>query len=113
MTFRRDTVMVISVVANVGALLGGILFGTWSEKIGRRRAIVIAALLAIPVIPLWAYSRTVRPAGARRISDAVHGAGSVGRDPGPSERTFTADGAGNVSRDSRINWAICFRRATW
>jgi SHS family lactate transporter-like MFS transporter len=30
-----------------------------SERIGRRRAIVIAALLAIPVIPLWAYSRTV------------------------------------------------------
>jgi len=38
---------------------GGILFGTWSERIGRRRAIVIAALLAIPVIPLWAYSHTV------------------------------------------------------
>ena len=44
---------------NVGALLGGIVFGTWSERIGRRRAIVIAALLAIPVIPLWAYSHTV------------------------------------------------------
>jgi SHS family lactate transporter-like MFS transporter len=51
--------MLISVVANIGALVGGILFGTWSEKIGRRRAIVIAALLAIPVIPLWAYSHTV------------------------------------------------------
>ncbi|MGA9688173.1 MAG: MFS transporter, partial [Candidatus Sulfotelmatobacter sp.] len=37
----------------------GILFGTWSEKIGRRRAIVIAALLTIPLIPLWAYSHTV------------------------------------------------------
>jgi len=48
--------MFITVVANIGALLGGILFGTWSERIGRRRAIVIAALLAIPVIPLWAYS---------------------------------------------------------
>ncbi|MGA6982165.1 MAG: MFS transporter [Candidatus Sulfotelmatobacter sp.] len=57
--FSPGTVMVISVAANVGALLGGILFGTWSEKIGRRRAIVIAALLAIPAIPLWAYSRTV------------------------------------------------------
>jgi len=49
----------IAIVYNVGALLGGILFGTWSERIGRRRAIVIAAMLAIPVIPLWAYSRTV------------------------------------------------------
>jgi SHS family lactate transporter-like MFS transporter len=52
-------VMFVAVVANLGALAGGILFGTWSEKIGRRRAIVIAALLAIPVIPLWAYSRSV------------------------------------------------------
>ena len=52
-------VMFVAVVANLGALAGGILFGTWSEKIGRRRAIVIAALLAIPVIPLWAYSRSI------------------------------------------------------
>ncbi len=52
-------VMLIAVIANLGALLGGVLFGNWSERIGRRRAIVIAALLAIPVIPLWAYSRTV------------------------------------------------------
>ncbi len=53
------TVMFITVVANIGALLGGILFGTWSERIGRRKAIVVAALLAIPVIPLWAYSHSV------------------------------------------------------
>jgi SHS family lactate transporter-like MFS transporter len=57
--FEPNTVMFITVVANIGALLGGVLFGTWSERIGRRRAIVIAALLAIPVIPLWAYSHTV------------------------------------------------------
>ena len=57
--FTPQMVGLIAVVANLGALLGGICFGTWSEKIGRRRAIVIAALLAIPVIPLWAYSHTV------------------------------------------------------
>ncbi|MGD0567843.1 MAG: MFS transporter [Candidatus Sulfotelmatobacter sp.] len=57
--FVPHTVGLIAIVANLGALAGGILFGTWSEKIGRRRAIVIAALLAIPVIPLWAYSHTV------------------------------------------------------
>lgn len=49
----------IAIVANVGALLGGVCFGTWSEKIGRRRAIVIAALCAMPAIPLWAYSHRV------------------------------------------------------
>ena len=57
--FAPQTVGFIAIVANIGALLGGILFGTWSERIGRRKAIVIAALLSIPVIPLWAYSHTV------------------------------------------------------
>jgi SHS family lactate transporter-like MFS transporter len=57
--FSPQTVGLIAIVYNIGALLGGILFGTWSERIGRRRAIVIAAILAIPVIPLWAYSKTV------------------------------------------------------
>ena len=49
----------IAIIANVGALLGGIFFGTWSEKIGRRKAIVIAGLLSIPLIPLWVYSHTI------------------------------------------------------
>jgi len=54
-----QTTATIVIIYNIGALLGGILFGTLSEKIGRRKAIVLAALLAIPVIPLWAYSRSV------------------------------------------------------
>jgi len=57
--FTPKTVSSIAIVYNIGALLGGILFGTLSERIGRRRAIIIAALLAIPAIPLWAYSHTV------------------------------------------------------
>jgi SHS family lactate transporter-like MFS transporter len=57
--FLPPTLSLISIIASVGALLGGIIFGAWSERLGRRRAIVIAALLAIPVIPLWAYSHTV------------------------------------------------------
>jgi MFS transporter, SHS family, lactate transporter len=57
--YTPKTVGLIAIIYNCGALLGGILFGSWSERIGRRRAIVIAALLAIPVIPLWAYSHTV------------------------------------------------------
>ena len=56
--FSPGTVGAIAIVYNIGALLGGIVFGTWSEKIGRRRAIVVAALLAIPAIPLWAYSHS-------------------------------------------------------
>jgi len=53
-----EAVGIVAVIYNIGALLGGIVFGSWSERIGRRRAIVIAALLAVPAIPLWAYSHT-------------------------------------------------------
>jgi SHS family lactate transporter-like MFS transporter len=49
----------ILVVANIGALFGGICFGTLSEKFGRRKAIILAALLAIPMVPLWAWSHSV------------------------------------------------------
>ena len=57
--FSPPQVRAVSVIASIGALFGGILFGTLSEKIGRRRAIVAAALLAIPMIPLWTNSRTL------------------------------------------------------
>jgi SHS family lactate transporter-like MFS transporter len=48
----------IAIVYNVGALSGGMMFGALSEKLGRRKAIALAALLALPMIPLWAYSST-------------------------------------------------------
>jgi SHS family lactate transporter-like MFS transporter len=51
----RD-VGLIAVVYNTGAILGGILFGSLSERFGRRRVIVAAALLSLPVLPLWAFS---------------------------------------------------------
>jgi SHS family lactate transporter-like MFS transporter len=57
--FAPQIVGLITIIANIGALLGGIFFGAWSEKIGRRKAVVIATLLSIPLIPLWAYSHTV------------------------------------------------------
>jgi SHS family lactate transporter-like MFS transporter len=57
--FTPKTVGLIAIIYNIGALLGGVIFGSWSEKIGRRKAIVIAALCAIPCIPLWAYANSV------------------------------------------------------
>ena len=54
--FDPQHVSLIAVIGNIGALLGGICFGTLSEKWGRRRAIITASLLAIPMIPLWAFT---------------------------------------------------------
>ena len=46
----------IAAIYNVGAIIGGILCGSLSERIGRRRMIVICALLSLPILPLWAFS---------------------------------------------------------
>jgi len=69
----------LTMVLNVGAVAGGLIFGALSEKIGRRRAIVLAALLALPIIPLWSLSATplLLGVGAFLIQIAVQGAWGV------------------------------------
>ncbi|MCA1595668.1 MAG: MFS transporter [Chloroflexi bacterium] len=54
--FAPSRVAAIAIIYNIGALAGGIFFGGLSQRVGRRRAIVVAALLALPVIPLWVYA---------------------------------------------------------
>jgi len=49
----------IVVISNIGAMLGGICCGALSERFGRKKMIIIAALSAIPMIPIWAWSHTV------------------------------------------------------
>jgi SHS family lactate transporter-like MFS transporter len=53
-----QTIGIIGVLYGVGSIAGGIVFGALSEKWGRKRAIVTAALLSIPVIPLYAYGHS-------------------------------------------------------
>ena len=65
-TYARLTpriVGLIGVLYGLGSIAGGIAFGTFSEKWGRKRAIVVAALLAIPVIPLYAYGHSALSLG--------------------------------------------------
>ena len=46
----------VTMLANVGAIIGGIMFGHYSDSLGRRKTIVLALVLAIVSIPLWAYA---------------------------------------------------------
>jgi SHS family lactate transporter-like MFS transporter len=77
--FTPHVVSIIAVVYNIGAIIGGILFGTLSERFGRRRCIIISALLTLPVIPLWAFSSSpvTLAIGAFLMQFTVQGAWGV------------------------------------
>ncbi len=77
--FDPHTVGIIAVVYNIGAMLGGLVFGSLSQSLGRRRTIVIAALLALPMVYLWAYSQTavMLAVGAFFVQFFVQGAWGV------------------------------------
>ena len=54
--FSPRQVAAIVVIYNIGALVGGILFGLYSDRFGRRRGMATAFLLATVMIPFWAYA---------------------------------------------------------
>jgi SHS family lactate transporter-like MFS transporter len=54
--FSPNTALTVAIIYNIGALIGGSIVGTASQHIGRRRAIVFAAALALPIVPLFTYS---------------------------------------------------------
>ena len=76
---QPSTVGTIGILYGIGSILGGFFFGTLSERWGRKRAIVTAALLSIPVIPLWAYGHSawMLGAGAVLMQFMVQGAWGV------------------------------------
>jgi MFS transporter, SHS family, lactate transporter len=48
----------ITAVSMIGAIVGGVLFGLFSDEWGRRRMIVVAMLGALLAIPMWAFSNS-------------------------------------------------------
>jgi SHS family lactate transporter-like MFS transporter len=77
--FAPKTAGLIVVIGSLGALTGGILCGTLSERFGRKRTIVFAALLSLPMIPLWIYGHGVAAMaiGGFLMQLAVQGAWGV------------------------------------
>ncbi|MDT5180264.1 MAG: transporter, family, lactate transporter [Mycobacterium sp.] len=53
-----ETAKLIAVIYNVGAIIGGMTFGALSGRFGRRYTIVFCAVLGLPIVPLFAFSRT-------------------------------------------------------
>jgi MFS transporter, SHS family, lactate transporter len=54
----ESTALSIAIVYNIGAIIGGLTFGGLSERFGRRYTIAFCTLLALPVVPIFAYSST-------------------------------------------------------
>ncbi|HEY0265170.1 MAG TPA: MFS transporter [Rhizomicrobium sp.] len=77
--FDDATVTFITVILNLGAIVGGLFFASLSQSFGRRRTVVMVALLALPVIYFWAYAPTAMTlaAGAFLMQICVQGAWGV------------------------------------
>ena len=94
--FSAQLTGAIAIVYNLGALAGGMVFGSLSERIGRKRAIILAVLLSLPAIPLFALSHSVAAlaGGAFLMQFMVQGAWGVvpawlsELSPGPVRATF-------------------------
>ena len=54
-----NTVAYITIIYNLGALTGAVLFGLLSERIGRRYGMLAALALSLLVMPFWAFGGTV------------------------------------------------------
>jgi MFS transporter, SHS family, lactate transporter len=48
----------IVVIYNAGAVVGGLTFGSLSQRFGRRYTVVFLAVLGLPIVPLFAYSHS-------------------------------------------------------
>lgn len=77
--FDVKTRTAITAISMVGAIVGGVVFGLYSDRSGRRKAMAIAFVGAIAAVPLWAFAPTVPllVAGAFLLQLFVQGAWGI------------------------------------
>jgi SHS family lactate transporter-like MFS transporter len=75
----RPSARWIVVIYNIGAIVGGLFFGSLSQRFGRRHTVVFCAVLGLPIVPLFAYSHTAAMLclGSFLMQFAVQGAWGV------------------------------------
>jgi SHS family lactate transporter-like MFS transporter len=69
----------IVVIYNIGAIAGGLTFGSLSQRYSRRHTVVFCAVLGLPIVPLFAYSQSAAMLclGSFLMQFAVQGAWGV------------------------------------
>jgi MFS transporter, SHS family, lactate transporter len=77
--FTKAQVGNTAIIYNLGAVAGGLCFGLFSDRVGRRRSMTLALLLGVGVIPLWSSGATAASLtlGAFLIQFMVQGAWGV------------------------------------
>jgi MFS transporter, SHS family, lactate transporter len=74
-----NTVAYVAMFYNVGAVVGAIIFGLLSERIGRRYSMLCALAVALVIMPAWAFGSTllVLAVGAFIMQMGVQGAWGI------------------------------------
>lgn len=77
--FTKEQIGNTAIIYNIGALIGGVCFGLFSDRFGRRRSMALGLLLAIAMIPMWCgyMGGGLLVLGAFLIQFAVQGAWGV------------------------------------
>lgn len=75
----QNTVSNLAIIYNSGAILGAVIFGLLSERIGRRYSMISALALCLCMIPFWAFgdSLFILAAGAFLLQMGVQGAWGI------------------------------------
>jgi SHS family lactate transporter-like MFS transporter len=74
-----NTVAYITMLYNVGAVTGAVIFGLLSERIGRRYSMLAALVVSLAIMPAWAFGTTmpVLAVGAFIMFVGVQGAWGI------------------------------------
>src|SRR5258708_870526 len=77
--YNKARIADITMLSMVGAVLGGLLFGYYSDRSGRRRAMITAASCGLVVLPMWiaGFSPITTIAGVFLMQFFVQGAWGI------------------------------------